>query len=214
MSVNGGALEGLSCLDAIARGSGEEVFSLNSKSQLVAVTGECVSLVGGSSQKLVMQDCEGAAEAGDGRSNFVLSPSSQVKTKDGYCIAASAAGASAAPCSAEEESTVTAVAVPEFDAGPAGLVQDAAALLRAAVARQRTLLKELSARLGACKGFIQGNSSRAQTAAWATMSKSLASVSLDPALEATSKIDGAVDVDLAAVKALISESKAILASAS
>ena len=32
LAVKGGALEGRSCLDAIARGSGEEVFSLNSHS--------------------------------------------------------------------------------------------------------------------------------------------------------------------------------------
>merc|ERR1719195_1109722 len=58
------------CLDAIARGSGEDVFSLNGASQLVsATTGECVSLAG---KRVVMQDCEEAVVAGDDRSLFQL----------------------------------------------------------------------------------------------------------------------------------------------
>ena len=53
-----------SCLEAIASGSGDEVFSLNPSSQLVsAATGKCVCLVNDGVQ---MQDCDVAAEAGDG----------------------------------------------------------------------------------------------------------------------------------------------------
>ena len=48
--LNGGILEGCNCLEAIARGSGAEIFTWNSKLQLVAVTGECLSLVGGGSR--------------------------------------------------------------------------------------------------------------------------------------------------------------------
>merc|ERR1712060_1004427 len=88
-----------SCLEAIAGGSGDEVFSLSPSSQLVsAATGKCVCVVSGGVQ---MQDCEAAAEAGDGRSIFTLTPSSQLKAKSGYCLSATTAGASAAPCSAD-----------------------------------------------------------------------------------------------------------------
>ena len=211
--LHGGILEGRNCLEAMARGSGEEIFTWNSKSQLVAVTGECLSLVGGGSRSLVLQDCEDAAEAGDGRSNFALSPSSRLKNKQDDCVAFSASGAVALPCASE--TTLKVVAVPEFDSAPAALLRDTAGLLRAAEARQRSLLNELKASMGACKQLIQMNlTSQAQPASSATKSKGLALVSVDPATEAAGMIDGAVDVNIAAVKALISESQSILASAS
>merc|ERR1711963_1004306 len=69
--------------------------------------------------------------------------------------------------------------------------------------------------MGACKHLIQMNlTSQAQPASSATKSKRLALVSVDPATEAAGMIDGGVDVNIAAVKALISESQSILASAS
>ena len=193
-----------SCLEAIASGSGDEVFSLNPSSQLVsAATGKCVCLVNDGAQ---MQDCDVAAEAGDGRSIFTLTPSSQLKANSGYCLSASAAGASAAPCSAD--GGVAMVAVPELDPAPAAHLQDVAALLSAAEARQRTLLQQLKSGLASCKGFIQQNASAPQHVALAALSRSRG-----PAEEAASKIDSEAGVDLAAVKALIAESNAALAAA-
>merc|ERR1712020_655045 len=87
-----------SCLDAMADASGAEIFSLNTASQLVsASTGQCVTVTQG---QLGMQSCEGAADAGDGRSTFLVETASQVQTQTGYCLTASAAGASAVPCTA------------------------------------------------------------------------------------------------------------------
>lgn len=192
-----------SCLEAIASGSGDEVFSLSPSSQLVsAATGNCVCVVSGGVQ---MQDCEAAAEAGDGRSIFTLTPSSQLKAKSGYCLSATTAGASAAPCSAD--GGVTMVTVPELNPAPAARLKDAAALLSAAEARQRTLLQQLKSGLESCKGFIQRNATGAQHIALAALS------SRGPAEEASSKIDSEAGVDLAAVKALIAESNAALAAA-
>jgi len=201
-----------SCLGAIAVGSGAEVFSLSHSSQLVsAITGECLALARG---RLEMQDCEQAAEAGDGRSTFALTDSAHVQTKTGYCLLATTAGASVAPCSDGGGSEVAMVSVPELDLTAAAHVKDAAALLRAAAARQSTLLGELKRGLQACEGMLQQNTSRMQseTAALAARTRSVHKVTQDPSEEASSKIDQAVGVDLVAVKALISESKATLAS--
>merc|ERR1712060_203507 len=190
--------------EAIASGSGDEVFSLSPSSQLVsAATGKCVCLVNDGVQ---MQDCDVAAEAGDGRSIFALTPSSQLKANSGYCLSATAAGASAAPCSAD--GGVAMVAVPEFDPTPAAHLQDVAAVLSAAEARQRTLLQQLKSGLASCKGFIQQNASAPQHVALAVLSRSHG-----PAEEVVSKIDSEAGVDLAAVKALIAESNAALAAA-
>jgi len=201
-----------SCLGAIAAGSGAEVFSLSHSSQLVsAITGECLALAKG---RLEMQDCEQAADAGDGRSTFALTDSAHVQTKTGYCLSADAAGVSVAPCSDVGGNEVAMVAVPELDLTSAAQAKDAAALLRAAVARQNTLLGELKRGLQACGGMFQWNSSytQSETGALAVMTRSGRTTTRDPSEEASRQIDQAVDVDLAAVKALISESKATLAS--
>lgn len=199
-----------SCLGAIAAGSGAEVFSLSHSSQLVsAITGECLALAKG---RLEMQDCEQAADAGDGRSTFALTDSAHIQTKTGYCLLAATAGASLAPCADGEGNEVAMVSVPELDLTPAAQAKDAAALLRAAAARQSTLLGELKRGLQACGGMFQRNTSHAQleTDALAVMTRSTHTVTRDPREEASRQIDQAVD--LVAVKALISESKATLAS--
>merc|ERR1712226_1137188 len=161
----------------------------------------------GVSEGVQTQDCDLAAESGDGRSIFALTPSSQLKAKSGYCLSASAAGASAAPCSADGGG-VAMVAISELAPAPAAHLRDVAALLSAAEARQRTLLQQLKSGLASCKGFIQQNASASQHVALAALSRSRG-----PAEEAASKIDSEAGVDLAAVKALIAESNAALAAA-
>merc|ERR1712117_873885 len=95
--ADGTGLRALGCMDALASGSGAEVFNFNSVSQLVsAASGKCISIAKGG---LSMQDCEGAADAGDGRSTFVISASSRVQSRASYCLSTSAVGASAVPCS-------------------------------------------------------------------------------------------------------------------
>merc|ERR1712012_611193 len=193
------------CLNAIARGSGEDVFSLNSASQLVsATTGECVSLAG---KRVVMQDCEEAVVAGDARSLFSLTSSSRLKTKTGYCLSATSEGAFVAPCSGGSE--VTMIAVPELDLAPAAHVKDTAALLLAAAARQRKLLQRLQSGMQACKGLMQGNASHVATGSSFSSQRMLAKTP-EPVLLASGKIDAEAGVDLVAVKALISDSRAAL----
>lgn len=215
--ARGSALSADQCLDAIASGSGAEVFGLNGRSQLVAAaSGKCVSLAS-DGQKLLMQDCDAAFEAGDGRSTLSLTPAAQLQFRSfgNYCLAASAAGASAVPC--EEADSVVLTAVPDFDPTAVEQVRDSAALLRAATTRQRALLATLQDRLakaGACSGFIKANASGDEhPLSLEALVRSESRTSLQPELEVSSKIDGLLEIDLSAIKALISESRAVLASA-
>jgi len=192
-----------SCLDAIARGSGQEVFTLSQNSQLVSAgTGRCVSAANG---RVVLQDCEEAADAGDGRSMFALTSSSQLRAHSGYCLSATGAGASVVPCSTGQ-GEVALVAVPELNLAPAAQLKDVASLLRASEGRQRGLLQQFQSGLEACKGLVQGNRS-----AVAQMRQQRAP--RYPTVEVSRKIDAAFGVDLAAVKSLITESSAALAAA-
>jgi len=200
------------CLDAFASGSGTEIFNYSPNSQIVsAASGLCISIATGG---LSMQDCEGAVDAGDGRSTFVLTPPSHVQSKTGNCLSISAGGVSSVPCSAEQGGGVTMEAVPRLDIAAVAPLEDVAALLRAAVARQANLLSQLKRSLRACQGLVT-NSSRSHHVAWsmALSQKARASVST-LAAEVSQRIDTAVQVDLTAVKSLIYESQAILVSAS
>merc|ERR1719330_617875 len=195
------------CLDAMADGSGVEIFSLNIASQLVsALTGQCITVTNG---KLGMQSCEGAADAGDCRSTFVVEMASQVQSQSGYCLTASAAGASAVPCAADLGGGIAMVSTTDWDPATAMPVKDAAALLHAAAARQERLLGELKRSLQACRGLTSNRTLSRQEALAAEPPES------EPGLfaAASRRIDGAAHVDLAAVKALISESKALLSTA-
>jgi len=198
--ADGSGVSVRSCLDAIAHGSAEEVFTLTDSSQLLsAATGSCLSIAG---EHVVLQDCEQAADAGDGHSIFTLTPSSQLKAKSGYCLSATAAGAAVAPCSAGQGS-VTVVAVSEANLAAAAAVKDVAALLLAAEARQQALLQQLESGLDACNGLVQEK----RTTLASTRKRQQASAQDQGT---GSQIDAAVGVNLAAVKQLIADSQAAL----
>merc|ERR1712113_447968 len=201
------------CVAAIVEGSGAEVFSFSLSSQLVSKsTGECLVSIKG---VLKIQNCEQAADAEDGRSTFVLTPSSQVQTQNGDCVFMTEAGASTAPCSSGEGNQVFLTPIREVDNGPAGQLKDISALLRSATARQHALLEQLKTRKQACQGLLQRNASHVALGKM-DASEALTQIERVVASDATSnailKIDDAVHVDLAAVKSLIAESKAIIAS--
>lgn len=197
------------CLDAMASGSGEEIFNFSPMSQLVsAASGQCVIVSNGA---LSMQDCEGAMDAGDGRSIFAISTSSRVQTRAGYCLSASEVGASAVPCS-QDQNGVRVVAVPVFDPAAVAPVQDAAALLRAAAARQTSLLGQLRSTLQACHGLVVNSSLNGQDSVSLTLSETTSSLAKFAA-DSSTRIDAAVGVDLAAVRELISETRKVLAEA-
>merc|ERR1712045_362879 len=96
-------------------------------------------------------------DAGDGRSTFDISMSSRVQSRAGYCLSASVVGASAVPCS-QDQGGVMAVAVPGLDLAAVAPVRDAAALLRAAAARQSNFLGQLKSSLQACHGLVVNSS--------------------------------------------------------
>jgi len=156
-----------------------------------------------------MQDCEGAVDAGDGRSTFVITPSSHVQSKTGYCLSASAAGASAVPCSVDQG--VTMQAVPGLDIAAAATVKDAAELLRAAAARQTDLLGQLKISVQACHGLLAKSSLPNQDTWLMASSHRAPSAFSSPATDVSQRIDAAAQVDMSAVTALIAESKTLLA---
>merc|ERR1712066_972435 len=174
--------------------------------------GECLVSMKGT---LKMQNCEQAADAEDGRSAFVLTPSSQVQTQNGDCVFMTEAGASTAPCSSGEGNQVFLTPVREVDPGPASQLKDVSALLRSATARQHALLDQLKTSKQACQGLLQRNASHVAPGKM-DASEALTQIERVVASDATSdailKIDDAVHVDLDAVKSLITESKAIIAS--
>merc|ERR1712014_376431 len=155
---------------------------------------------------LKMQNCEQAADAEDGRSTFVLTPSSQVQNHHGDCVFITEAGASVAPCSSGEGSQLFLTSVSEVHPGAAARLQDISALLRSAAARQRGLLEQLKTSRIACQGLLQGNASHVAPELM-DVSKALTQIKRVVASDATSdsiqRIDSAVHVDLVAVRRLI-----------
>jgi len=213
LTAAAGSITAQSCVTAIAGGSGAEVFGFSQSSQLVsASTGECLV---STKSSLKLQNCEQAADAEDGRSTFTLGPSSQLQTQSGDCVFLTDAGASAAPCSSGEGKQVFLTPVREVDSAPAAHVRDVSALLLAAAARQSTLLEQLKSSKQGCQGLLQGNVSQATSESMeapAGLTQRGQMASSDAVSEAVSEIDAAMHVDLSAVKKLIAESKAVLAS--
>merc|ERR1712117_731195 len=93
------------------------------------------------------------------------------------------------------------VAVPAVNLAAAARVRDTASLLRAAVARQSSLLGQLKSGLQACHGLVV-NSSLSSTGSLAqALAEAESSADSNLAAEISRKIDAAMKVDLAAVKA-------------
>merc|ERR1711879_222065 len=140
-----------------ASGKGEDVFSFTPAGQLVsASTGRCVA-VSGAGPSLALQGCVSALEANDGRSVFELTAAGQLKLSSmgNYCLQISGAGlASVGDCGesavAPADQKIFLAAVPEWDPVPAKLAEDAAALLKAATARQAKLSTQLKEEYARC----------------------------------------------------------------
>lgn len=149
------------CMQAIAAGTGDDVFALNDDSQFVSQsTGKCMSLARMDTVRAptpLLEDCASALEAGDGRSILALTPAGQLKwtAMGNYCVTVGAQQLRAAACidpagmegSVGSDQIWQLVAVPEFDPAPAARLQEVASLVRASAARQAALLQDLERRL-------------------------------------------------------------------
>lgn len=214
------------CLGAIASGLGNEVFSWNEDSQLVASGGQsCLSLASGDAVgggRLVLQDCAEAMEAGDGRSTFELTAQGQLKLTHmgNYCVVASPASARVEDCETASEAAEAAdkffpAAVAEFDARAAMAAQDTARLVQAAAARQGQLLTRLQdalPKLQTCKLAFARDATRAREALSLAQGARYAGAR-DTATAAVQRIETALPVDLAAVKGLLAATQQALAKA-
>merc|ERR1712110_464214 len=127
---------GTPCLDAIAEGSGSEVFQFIGEGQIASLASNtCVSLENNDPQlggKLIMGKC-------NAESSFEMAASGQMKLRSmgNYCLVASSMGVSVEDCS---ESNVggkfSQVAVTEFEPNAAASLKNGANLLKAAAKRR------------------------------------------------------------------------------
>jgi len=217
-----------SCLRSIAAGAGEEVFLWNEASQIVsATTGQCVSLANGDTArggKVVLQDCGEASEAGDGRSNFELTASGQLKFKHmgNYCLVVSQEGGRVLDCSAAEESAAAQdnffpSAVSEFSSKAATDAWDMAAVLNAAASRQSVLLGKLQAAIanvGSCKFALSRShgSHGPPPVSLGNKVRGVASADLeDPAKQAIAAMYSSLGVDMGSINRVIADASGALA---
>ena len=211
-----GRVQAEPCIQAIAAGEGEEVFSFNERSQLVAAQSRsCVVLEEGSAApgrgSLLLSACAEAWEASDGRSTFELTPAGQLRLPEqgDVCVLASGHGVWAGTCS-DEAGGFALASVPEVDAVPAWAAKDAARLVTAAVARQRGLLERLRAaqpRVTGCHLTPVGNASFAGVASSTKEATGgSAAGSEGHAEDVVGVVSAALAVDLTGVAELVAES--------
>lgn len=211
--AKGGSLASAPCLDAVAAGDGQELFTSDDGRIVNLASKECVTLANGDSVdggKLVMAKC---AATSDGRSSFGITADGQVKMTNmgNLCAQVTSARAFVQDCS-EAGDKYSPVAVPEFDPAVTTGATSAASLLNSAAQRQRGLLAKLQAALPTLEGckfsaaLAFNSSTMKQPTSLADATHAAASSrASDPAADAISKIYSMLNVDAVGSKALIAE---------
>ena len=158
-----------SCLSAIAAGDGREVFTMAPGGQIrSSATGLCLALASGDAARggsVSMENCRAALDAEDGRSLWRVAAAGQLQLQrlGNLCLDLTASHARVSDCqdaigSGGARGSLAVVAVPSFDSAASAIARDGAALLNAAIARQRRLLAQLQramASLRACKPTLE-----------------------------------------------------------
>ena len=214
------------CLKAVAAGDGREIFSFKSGQLVAAGSSKCMTLVNGDVSKggkLALETCTSAADADDGRSSWTVTSAGHMKMANlgDYCLVISEQGPSVHEC-ADESVTggdrFTLAAVPEFNGRASIASKSSASLLKAATARQSSLLAKLQeaiALLRACTlPTSLANSNR--TSALRALPKLgshpvlVTSRATDAAMAAIEQIYAANGVDMTSVQQLIADTAATL----
>jgi len=205
-----GELRTMPCLDAIAEGSGSEVFQFIGEGQIASLASNtCVSLENNDPQlggKLIMGKC-------NTESSFEMAASGQMKLRPmgNYCLVASSMGVSVEDCSESNVgSKFSQVAVTEFDPNAAASLKNGANLLKAAAKRQQGLLSKLQEILPGCQLFQHRMLNATQSKAPLSFSNVGSIRSQDAATDAVARIYALAGIDLAALNELISASKRLL----
>ena len=222
LAAAGDRVHTLPCLDVIASGTGGEVFSFNSFSQLVsAVDGRCVGVAHGltfSGNALVLTACGGSNTQ---RATFELAPTGHLRlTSAGdYCVVASpSADATVQDCGDSTPGSHFVLApVKQGAAQAARVLHDAAVMLDAATGRQEQLLEKLRVTMrssGPCRlsmpgagGPLRGNASMASS--WVQTQAGLWQGD-GPAAACAQKIDATLRPGLDRAKQVIAASVAAL----
>ena len=209
------------CMAAIAAGDGREIFEFGDAGRVrSAATGHCLVVADGdmaSGGRVGLEECHGAAGAGDGRSAWMPAPGAGLQARHfgGHCLGFARGAATLTDCRGDAGQSLggdplALVAVPDVDASRAAAARDTAVLLVAAVARQPRLLAELRRAVpasGACKlAAVSLNSTRADAAMSVIGRRSRTAAAVDGAAErAVSETCPALGVDMGAVHAAIAD---------
>jgi len=205
-----GELRTAPCLDAIAEGSGSEVFQFQGEGQISNLaSNQCATLENNDPQlggKLAMGSCNSGA-------SFAMAPNGQVKLQPmgNYCVVASATGVTVEDCSeGVSGDKFFQVAVSEFDPNAAATLKNGASLLNAAAKRQQALLSQLQASLPGCnlmQHIVQNSTHMKAQASFRQLGRVRGA---DAAADAVSRIYGLAGIDFAALGELVSASNRLL----
>ena len=226
LTVAGAGLASEGCLDAIAAGDGRDVFKFHGDQIVHTASNMCIALKGGSPGKVGLQDCAVATKTQDGRSSWELAADGQLKMPrmGNYCLVLSESGVTVADCAESSEAGDSAdkfvlAAVPELDLSAAASAKASAALLEAAVQRQRSALSNLQAlvpTLSSCKfaALAVNTTFSTKAAALYQIASRSSSAKLfrmdDPVMSAVASIDTAIGADIDGSVKLISDSSSTL----
>lgn len=229
LTASGSELSVETCLDAVASGDGQEVFMFQGNQIVHVASHKCISLISGDANRVVLQDCNVAAKAEDGRSAWELTSNGQLKMPQAgnSCLILVGGNAIVRDCDEAAQAGDSAdkyvlAAVPELDLSAAAGVKVGASLLAAAAERQRQALghlQELFPSLETCRfaAFATNFSRVAKPIALLSAGKGSFTRKLfgkeDAAMAAVERVYTSIGADVVGSLQLISESGSALAAA-
>ena len=175
------------CLGAIAAGDGREIFAVARDGQIrSSATGLCLALASGDAARgggVSMENCRAALDAEDGRSSWRVAAAGQLQLQQfgNLCLELTPSRAQVSECQDAQGSggalgSLAVVAVPSFDGAASAIARDGAALLNAAIARQRRLLSQLQQAMSSLRACTPGRASGVVAQSPATRAVALAAL--------------------------------------
>ena len=215
--IAGNTVSSEPCLDATAAGDAREVFKFDGRQIQHVASKKCIA-TDSASRAVGLQECASAAQARDGRSDWALSSTSQLKMMNfgNYCLSLDGGAAHVEDCNdaslrGDSADRYLFLAVQDIDADAASGVRSEASLLTAAASRQSKLLvglQKLLPVLESCKPSFTGNISRWRDVLSLSRLGARTEIahSNDPALIAIGRIYSVIGADMENAINLIRES--------
>lgn len=228
----GGSLGVADCLDAVAAGDGQEVFSLRDQKLVHVVSGQCAGMASAESTSVSFAACPNAEKGNDGQYTWQLNSKDQLTLRNAgaSCLVIIGDKAVLRDCDdanrvGNAADTFLLAAVPEVNLNDASVARASAELLTAAVRRQREALSKLDEQLpllATCKlGSLLQHNTTAGTRSSLSLDKLRTSASTtasshreqDPAMFAIEKIFVNIGADVQDSLQVIRNSAELLKSA-